>query len=429
MDLREVRTVATGTLRSRPVAVALERYGRPRAHAWYLDDGAPIGPGWMPPDAEAVTLARDGDRTLAIVGTFHGELIVADLASGEQVREPYTFRDRISHVGLTRVAGVPVLVVDCHGIVFCRYLHDADRQRPWRQTTAPSIREDKALPNRDTAWATAIGDLAGRPFVACGNEDSPDSAGPDRPPPAHEQHRARAGAGDSAGVRLRPHAKTHKSPLVARWQIDAGAVGICCAKLGEAEVFADAGIADIRLPYPVHPVERGPRARADRSHAPVDHRGRSRVARGWSSAMTARGPPARRPRQGGCRLPSLRHRSGRAGRPLDMIRQVADLPGLRLAGLLSHAGHGYATRVGGRARSRRHAEIEILREARGAGAARRHRGRRDLRRRRRRRRASSARQVGVTEMRPGNYVFFDRTQVALGAATLEDCALHVISTS
>ena len=37
-------------------------------------------------------------------------------------------------------------------------------------------------------------------------------------------------------------------------------------------------------------------------------------------------------------------------------------------------------------------------------------------------------QPGVTEMRPGNYVFFDRTQVALGAASFEDCALHVIST-
>src|SRR5207247_3427549 len=57
----------------------------------------------------------------------------------------------------------------------------------------------------------------------------------------------------AAGMRLRPHAKTHKSPVVARWQIERGAVGICCAKLGEAEVFADAGIGDIRLPYPVNP--------------------------------------------------------------------------------------------------------------------------------------------------------------------------------
>src|SRR5438874_10549462 len=57
----------------------------------------------------------------------------------------------------------------------------------------------------------------------------------------------------AAGMRLRPHAKTHKSPIVARWQIERGAVGVCCAKLGEAEVFAYAGIADIRLPYPVNP--------------------------------------------------------------------------------------------------------------------------------------------------------------------------------
>ncbi|HET7617975.1 MAG TPA: alanine racemase, partial [Vicinamibacterales bacterium] len=61
-------------------------------------------------------------------------------------------------------------------------------------------------------------------------------------------------AADSRGLRLRPHAKTHKSPHVAAMQIQRGAAGICCAKLGEAEVFADAGITDIRLPYPLHPI-------------------------------------------------------------------------------------------------------------------------------------------------------------------------------
>ena len=45
---------------------------------------------------------------------------------------------------------------------------------------------------------------------------------------------------DARGIRLRPHSKTHKSPLVAQWQLDRGAIGICCAKLGEAEVFAEA---------------------------------------------------------------------------------------------------------------------------------------------------------------------------------------------
>src|SRR6187200_2012946 len=68
----------------------------------------------------------------------------------------------------------------------------------------------------------------------------------------HNLDRMQAAA-NARGIRLRPHSKTHKSPLVARWQIDRGAIGICCAKLGEAEVFAAAGISDIRLPYPIHP--------------------------------------------------------------------------------------------------------------------------------------------------------------------------------
>jgi len=47
------------------------------------------------------------------------------------------------------------------------------------------------------------------------------------------------------GVRVRPHAKTHKSPMVAWLQIERGAVGQCCQKVGEAEVLVDAGISDV----------------------------------------------------------------------------------------------------------------------------------------------------------------------------------------
>ncbi|MEN3745709.1 DSD1 family PLP-dependent enzyme [Sphingomonas sp. HF-S3] len=53
------------------------------------------------------------------------------------------------------------------------------------------------------------------------------------------------------GLALRPHAKTHKSADIARRQVAAGAVGICCAKLGEAEALAAEGIADIHLTSPV----------------------------------------------------------------------------------------------------------------------------------------------------------------------------------
>src|SRR3981081_1795909 len=54
---------------------------------------------------------------------------------------------------------------------------------------------------------------------------------------------------DAAGIANRPHIKTHKSPMLAKLQIAAGARGITCQKLGEAEVMADAGIDDILISY------------------------------------------------------------------------------------------------------------------------------------------------------------------------------------
>jgi D-serine deaminase-like pyridoxal phosphate-dependent protein len=53
------------------------------------------------------------------------------------------------------------------------------------------------------------------------------------------------------GAALRPHAKTHKSVDIARRQIAAGAIGLCCAKIGEAEVLADGGIAGLLITSPV----------------------------------------------------------------------------------------------------------------------------------------------------------------------------------
>src|SRR6202000_341318 len=54
---------------------------------------------------------------------------------------------------------------------------------------------------------------------------------------------------DAAGIANRPHIKTHKSPMLAQMQVKAGAKGITCQKLGEAEVMADAGIDDILISY------------------------------------------------------------------------------------------------------------------------------------------------------------------------------------
>lgn len=232
-------------------------------------------------------------------------------------------------------------------------------------------------------------------------------------------------AASARGIRLRPHAKTHKSPLVASWQIERGAIGICCAKLGEAEVFADAGVADIRLPYPLHP------ANADRVIALLDRTRLSFivdhpvVATQWSEAMTHAG----RQVDVLVKVDVGFHRCGIDPAPpqaVAMIRAVSRLPGLRFKGLLAHAGHAYHA----------HSEDELRRMAAGEAATLRELVERCRREGIRIEEVSagatpparfSLQQDGFTEFRPGNYVYFDRTQVALGAATLDDCALTVMA--
>ena len=238
-----------------------------------------------------------------------------------------------------------------------------------------------------------------------------------------DRMQAEANAG---GIRLRPHAKTHKSPLVARWQIERGAIGICCAKLGEAEVFANAGIADIRIPYPLNPANADRLvALSNRTHLSfvVDH---PVVAKQWSEALVKRAK----------RVDVLVkvdvgfHRCGidpAANDAVAMIKAVASLPGLRLKGLLSHAGHAYHAHSEDEMKAMAEDEARTMRDladkcraagvtideiSAGATPPARY----------------SIKQKGFTEYRPGNYVYFDRTQVALGAATLDDCALTVLAT-
>ena len=232
-------------------------------------------------------------------------------------------------------------------------------------------------------------------------------------------------AADALGVRLRPHAKTHKSPDVARVQIGRGAAGVCCAKLGEAEVFAEAGITDIRLPYPLNPVN------ADRVIALLDRTHLSfivdneNVARGWSDAMARAG----REVDVLVKVDVGFHRCGIDPEAADasaFVARVGEMPGLRLRGLLSHAGHAYGAKSEAEAReialseaallnalAERVAALGVPRGEISVGATPTAR--------------FIAEQRGVTEMRPGNYVYFDRTQVVLGAAAWDDCALTVLA--
>ena len=240
---------------------------------------------------------------------------------------------------------------------------------------------------------------------------------------------------NARGIRLRPHAKTHKSPRVARWQIERGAVGICCAKLGEAEVFADAlrpgsgqaGLPDIRIPYPLHPsnAERLI-ALLDRTHLSfiVDH---PVVARQWSDAMASAGKQV----DVLVKVDVGFHRCGieaAAKDSVEMIRAVASLPGLRFKGLLSHAGHAYHA----------HSEDDVANDGGGRGIDHHARGSptgagrpvstiEEISAGATPPARFSLQQEGFTEYRPGNYVYFDRTQVSLGAATFDDCALFVLA--
>jgi len=232
-------------------------------------------------------------------------------------------------------------------------------------------------------------------------------------------------AATARGIGLRPHAKTHKSPDLARVQIARGATGICCAKLGEAEVFAAAGIEDIRLPYPINP------ANADRVLKLLDLTRLSfivddfGVARSWSGLMRVN----QREVDVLVKVDVGFHRCGidpEARDAAEMVARVAELPGLRFRGLLSHAGHGYgaemeseiATIAAAEARTLTRLAEEVKRL--GATVQEISVGATPTAR-------FSLKQDGITELRPGNYIYFDRTQVALGAATWDDCALTVLA--
>jgi D-serine deaminase-like pyridoxal phosphate-dependent protein len=95
--------------------------------------------------------------------------------------------------------------------------------------------------------------------------------------PALERNVAAMAAWAAAsGIALRPHAKTHKSADIARRQLAAGAAGICCAKLGEAEALAAAGVRDILITSPVVPAQAlarlaGLAPRLDRLAVVADH--------------------------------------------------------------------------------------------------------------------------------------------------------------
>jgi D-serine deaminase-like pyridoxal phosphate-dependent protein len=220
---------------------------------------------------------------------------------------------------------------------------------------------------------------------------------------------------DAAGLANRPHIKTHKSPVIAAMQRDAGAKGITCQKLGEAEVMADAGLDDILISYNILGEEKLARLGA--------LMGRAQVTVAVDNPVTVAGLP-RAAAAAGRTLDVVvecdtgRKRAGvqTAAEAIALAKEIAGRPGLAFAGFLLYPPENAIETT-----------QAFLDEAkaglRAAGLEPRivsSGGTPNL--------VDLGRLAGVTEHRAGTYVFNDRMMMACGAATLEDCALHVVAT-
>jgi D-serine deaminase-like pyridoxal phosphate-dependent protein len=235
-------------------------------------------------------------------------------------------------------------------------------------------------------------------------------------------------AADAAGVRLRPHIKTHKSVVLAALQRDTGAHGIAVAKVGEAEVFAKAGFDDIVIAYPVVGAAKWARV--------AELAGSARMTVNVDSAYAAEGLSAVALAAGATISVQVDVDTGfgRGGVPVDdlgaveaLARLVRDLPGLHLDGLTTHRGLFFpgaaeltrydAGRQEGEllvavAEHLRGLGIEVAQVTAGGSLSG----------------AGVAAVPGITEIRAGTYVFNDLMQVALGAASADDLALTVLAT-
>lgn len=173
---------------------------------------------------------------------------------------------------------------------------------------------------------------------------------------------------EGSNIRLRPHLKTAKSPALAAMMVRAGATGICCAKLSEAEVMANAGLTDILLTSEVAGAGKVERLVALAARVPgfmavvdssvvVDDIARQAAARGLMVNL----------------LIELDVHTGRSGvvEPSDVLQlanQIESLEGVQLVGIHAYAGHAQVCQLedriarNGPAMDRLEETVELLAE-------------------------------------------------------------------
>jgi D-serine deaminase-like pyridoxal phosphate-dependent protein len=221
-------------------------------------------------------------------------------------------------------------------------------------------------------------------------------------------------------VALRPHAKTHKCIELGRSQLAHGARGLTVATLAEAEAFAAGGCDDLTWAFPL-----------DVSHVPRVRRLAERITLrvvtddlATARALTGSGLHV------WLKVDCGYHRAGvdpASTYAVDVARELGKERGLTFDGILSHSGHAYKTRnrteAASVASSERRVMLDFAERLRDEGIPVRGisvgstpavRAARDL--------------TGVTEVRPGNYVFYDRTMVLIGCCAEDEVGVSVLAT-
>jgi D-serine deaminase-like pyridoxal phosphate-dependent protein len=233
-----------------------------------------------------------------------------------------------------------------------------------------------------------------------------------------------AGYARQHNLRLRPHTKTHKSVRIAGRQIASGAAGLTVAKVSEAEVMLAAAPADLLVAFPII------------GHTKLEHltqvARRTRVTVALDSIFAARqlSDAARAAQVEIGVLAEVDAGLGRVGvspgRPLlELAQAIGKLPHLRFAGIAFYPGHiksldesglhamaQLSDFVRGILDDFRAAGIEIGIVSGGSTPTLFH----------------SHEVHGLTEIRPGTYVFNDLNTIRSGACTMEDCAAAVLAT-
>jgi D-serine deaminase-like pyridoxal phosphate-dependent protein len=220
---------------------------------------------------------------------------------------------------------------------------------------------------------------------------------------------------DAADVANRPHIKTHKSPLLAKMQIEAGAKGITCQKLGEAEIMADAGVDDILISYNLIGDEKMARLASLQAKANMTVAAdNATVIAGLPRAAEISG----RPLSVVVECDTGRKRAGveKPAEAIALARQIAASKGLTFAGFML-----YPTETGWTEAQTFYDEALAGVRAHGLDAKMVSTGGSPNLK-------NLGKLKGATEHRPGTYIYNDRMQVAAGVATWDDCALYIYST-